>query len=548
MSDRDVTQDFLLCNRCGTCRSVCPLLEVCKEEWAGARGKVEIAEAFFRGERIDSSELREVFDLCLHCMICEENCPSGVRAQEIVSAVRAAMARRGMMSRARRIALRLALRVDDAFFGLARAMGLVRRAPLHGVGGKSALRFFLPLLGLPRERFVPLPASKPFLSRKRELYGAHEVSFSAKGMDSSWGQGAAEESELLKAKDLANRVLAARERNLASKRTAYFFAGHAVNQLFPEEGLAVTRLLNVLGIDVLAPADQICCGAPVYWAGDIEAARDQAMKVLERFEDKRYDWIVSSCASGTLMLKKEFPKLFDLGDDGYFEIEWDAERESFRRVPNAGTARRHYSRAEDLYRTYVEGKLRDVNELVAQELGLCPDSKREHGLKGEAKELNAGETSAQEPVSSEVSAEKRPVVTYHHPCHLSRGQDIDWQSEAILESLPGFRYIRMKDADRCCGGAGTFAFLYPDISEKIASAKVDAIEGAGADVVATACPLCRIQLMDMLSRRYSRAQRSLGRLKKPIPVRTPVELLLLELQKILRIEYLVDRSCGEKTP
>lgn len=44
---RDVTRDFLLCNRCGTCRYVCPLLPVFREEWAGARGKVELAEAFF---------------------------------------------------------------------------------------------------------------------------------------------------------------------------------------------------------------------------------------------------------------------------------------------------------------------------------------------------------------------------------------------------------------------------------------------------------------------------------------------------------------------
>ncbi|MEO0248979.1 MAG: (Fe-S)-binding protein [candidate division WOR-3 bacterium] len=542
MSKRDVTQDFLLCNRCGTCRSVCPLLQVCAEEWAGARGKVEIAEAFFRGESIEASELRKVFDLCLHCMMCEENCPSGVRAQEIVSAARAAMARRGMMSQARRIALRVALRMDDALFAMARALGLARRAALHGVGGRSALGFLFPLLGWPRERFVPLPAAKPFLSRKREMYRAQEISVSAKSMDSSWEREKERELYFSKAKDLAKRVLDARERNLAAKRTAYFFVGHAVNQFFPEEGLAVARLLNVLGIDVLAPADQVCCGAPVYWAGDMQSARDQAMKVIEHFEGRKYDWIVSSCASGTLMLKEEFPRLFDLCDDGYFEIEWDADTESLRRVPDASAARKRYPRAEDLYRTYIEGKLRDVNELVAQELGLSPGLRREQGLRGEAGELGMDQSSGQEPNHGEISKGLRPVVTYHHPCHLARGQDVDWQPEAILESLPGFGYVRMKDADRCCGGGGAFSFLHADESQKIARAKVDAIEKSGADVVATACPLCRIQLMDMLSRSHVRSRRSQARRGKPIPVTTPVELLLEELEKVLQIEYRADRA------
>ncbi len=70
------------------------------------------------------------------------------------------------------------------------------------------------------------------------------------------------------------------------------------------------------------------------------------------------------------MLKEEFPRIFDLTDDGYFEIEWDAERESFRRVPGRSTVKQQYPRVEDLYREYVGGKVRDINELLAELLGL----------------------------------------------------------------------------------------------------------------------------------------------------------------------------------
>jgi glycolate oxidase iron-sulfur subunit len=524
---RDVTGDFLLCNRCGSCRFVCPLISVYREEWAGARGKVELAEAFFRGEKIDDKELRKIFDLCLHCMTCEENCPSGVRADEIVMAARAEMARRGMMPRVKRLALRLLEGADNGLFRIMRLLGLVRRGPLHGVGGKSPLSIFYPLLGWPRERFIPLPAEKPFLASGPELYPVAAAAVSWPDGEALRRLAAGAPFDRVRAEDLARRAASARERNLAAGARVYFFVGHSVNNFFPEEARAVVRLLNILGIDVLAPRDQLCCGAPVYYAGDIEGARESAMRVLESLEGKRYDWIVSTCSSGSLMLKNEFPRLFDLNYDGYFEISWDPELETFRRNPERSGTRRKYARAEDLYRNYVEGKVRDVNELVADMLGLSHEGKTVKGLFGEAEELH-------EPRRDETAAAKsQPVVTYHHPCHLSRGQDVDWQPEAILEALPGYRFVRMKDADRCCGGGGAFAFLNADASAEIARVKMDAVAAVRPAVVATACPLCRIQLMDMIRRRFGNGAKGKGKKAAAIPVRTPAELLLEDLESLL---------------
>ena len=82
----------------------------------------------------------------------------------------------------------------------------------------------------------------------------------------------------------------------------------------------------------------------------------------------------------------------------------------------------------------------------------------------------------------------------------------------------------MKNADVCCGGGGTFTFIHPEESEKIAGRKIEAIEEASPGVVATACPLCRIQLADMISRDSERK----------IPVVSPVELLAGDILRILR--------------
>jgi glycolate oxidase iron-sulfur subunit len=297
-----------------------------------------------------------------------------------------------------------------------------------------------------------------------------------------------------------------------------------VNQFFPEEARAVTRLLNILGVDVIAPKDQVCCGAPVYYAGDIAGARKAAAEVLDRFEGHQYDWIVTTCSSGGLMLKEEFPRIFDLTDDGYFEIEWDAERESFRRVPGRSTVKQEYPRVEDLYREYVGGKVRDINELLAELLDL-------HEELDDLSGMLDGTARPQAP--SEAPNATLPIVTYHQPCHLKRGQGVDWQSEAILKKLPGYRYVRMSDYDRCCGGGGSFAFIYGDASTKVAEVKMEAIAAVRPNVVATACPLCRIQLMDMIRRRFVVEAKARGEQPRSIPVTTPAELLLAELQKVM---------------
>jgi glycolate oxidase iron-sulfur subunit len=541
---KDVTEDFLLCNRCGTCRAVCPVFLVLREEGASARGKVELAEAFFRGAEIDEKKLQQVFDLCLHCMTCEENCPSGMRAGEIVTAVRAEMAKRGLIPRPKRFALRLLERMDNALFRAMRALGIVRRAPLHGVGGKSPLRVFFPLLGWPRERFVPLPKDRPFLGTAPELFAAKDAAFTLPDPDEVRRVAARSGSlDPVKAADLVGRIAVARERNLSEQRRVYFFVGHSVNHFFPEEAEAVVKILTLLGTDVLVPHDQVCCGAPAYYAGDITMARRSAAETLERLASRRYDWIVTSCSSGGLMLKEEFPRLFDLTENGFFKIEWDREMETFRRLPSASPARKEYPRAADLYNQYVRDRVYDVNELLASILGYHEEV---HGLDllfgGREREpeislLPGGEMESEGPPvvnkARERKSDNMPVVTYHHPCHLKRGQDVSWQPVAILKALPGHRYVAMEEADRCCGGGGAFTFAHADESEEIAREKLDAIGEVLPDIVATSCPVCRMQLMDMLHRRFVLHAKERGEEPRRIPVRTPVELLLEDIEPVL---------------
>lgn len=535
--DVDITKDFLLCNRCGTCRSVCPLFPVFREEWASARGKVELAEAFFRGEKLDPARIGRIFDLCMHCMACEENCPSGMRADEIIMAVRAELARRGLIPAVKKAAFRLLDGMDNAVFKIMRGVGLARRAPLHGLGGRSPLRFLFPLLGWKRDRFVPLPKNKPFLRAGRELFKAEDSTTAFRAPAAvRRGEGVPSSGfDAHSAARLVERFISARERNLSRGLRAYFFVGHAVNHFFPEEAEAIVRVLNLLGVDVLAPADQLCCGAPVYFAGDIEGARRAAARALERMAGRRFDIVVTSCSSGGAMLKEVFPRLFDMTSDGYFEIGWDRREEAFFRIPQAAKVPSRYSGTIEIYRKLVEGKVFDVNELLAEVLELKMKRSGPAGIFG-----GAGgpmdEALRREEEDTETAGRRRdlPVVTYHHPCHLKRRQGIGWQPETILDSLPGHRYVGMKEADRCCGGGGAFTFLHAPEAEAISQRKMDAIEAVRPDILATACPVCRIQLMDMMHCRFVLERKTRGLEPRYIPVKTPVEILLDNLSHVLR--------------
>jgi glycolate oxidase iron-sulfur subunit len=84
------------------------------------------------------------------------------------------------------------------------------------------------------------------------------------------------------------------------------------------------------------------------------------------------------------------------------------------------------------------------------------------------------------------------VFTYHDPCHLVRGQGITKPPRELLKAAGSF--VEMKDADVCCGGAGSFHIDYPDAAAQILEKKRLNIEKTGAEVVVTGCPGCLIQL------------------------------------------------------
>lgn len=85
-------------------------------------------------------------------------------------------------------------------------------------------------------------------------------------------------------------------------------------------------------------------------------------------------------------------------------------------------------------------------------------------------------------------------VTWHDPCHLARYQKITGEPRSLLQSISGAELVEMSGAGNCCGASGSFQLEHQSVSSAIGRKKNAAILATGADVVATGCPSCRMQL------------------------------------------------------
>jgi glycolate oxidase iron-sulfur subunit len=87
---------------------------------------------------------------------------------------------------------------------------------------------------------------------------------------------------------------------------------------------------------------------------------------------------------------------------------------------------------------------------------------------------------------------------------LKKSLKVSEQPRALLRSNPTVQFVEMAEADRCCGCGGSFNLQHYDLSKDIGTQKRNNIVASGADVVATGCPACMLQISDMLSQHGDR--------------------------------------------
>lgn len=220
------------------------------------------------------------------------------------------------------------------------------------------------------------------------------------------------------------------------KMRVAFYIGCMTNYFYTDMGRAVVEVLKENNCEVVVPKDQGCCGIPASVNGDVESSMVMARRNLLAFEKLGADAVVSNCSSCGEAWKHVFPQLLE--DDSEMKAladKWAAK-------------------------TY------DISEFLIHKV----------------------------PYKREGLGPVHRKVTYHDPCHLNRGQGVNKEPREILNSIPGLEFIEMKEPGRCCGMAGSFSLVHPDLSGKISDKKIADIAQTHTDTVVTGCPACRLQL------------------------------------------------------
>jgi glycolate oxidase iron-sulfur subunit len=202
---------------------------------------------------------------------------------------------------------------------------------------------------------------------------------------------------------------------------------------FGSQNRATVRVLAMNGAEVVAPPEQACCGALHAHAGEHDLAVILAKRAIGVFEAATVDCVVVN-TSGCGAHMKAYGTL--LADD-------PAWRERAR----------HFA-----------SRVRDLSEFLVEE-----------------------------PLRGPLGAVKK-TVTYHDPCHIVHGQKISKPPRALLAQIPGLTVVALKEADWCCGSAGTYNLTQPEMARTLQERKVAHIRATGAEAVVTANPGCIIQI------------------------------------------------------
>ena len=85
-------------------------------------------------------------------------------------------------------------------------------------------------------------------------------------------------------------------------------------------------------------------------------------------------------------------------------------------------------------------------------------------------------------------------VAYHDACHALHAQHVHEQPRALLRQIPDLEVLEITDGDRCCGAAGLYDVVEPQLADELMRQKAEAIVATGARVVASANPGCTMQI------------------------------------------------------
>jgi len=213
-----------------------------------------------------------------------------------------------------------------------------------------------------------------------------------------------------------------------------------VDQLYPDTGMNMVKVLEKLGCQVSYNTKQTCCGQPAFNAGYREEARSVATKFLNDFNENTY--IVSPSGSCTGYIRNCYDKLFENSSD--------------HNLCNQ-----------------VQGNTYEFTEFITKILK-----------------------------TDKVGAVLNGKATYHDACGALRECGIKEGPRRLLANVEGLELVEMAECETCCGFGGTFAVKYEPISLGMAQVKAKSAMETGAKFIITTDVSCMMHMQGYIDNNH----------------------------------------------
>ncbi|MHB1419511.1 MAG: L-lactate dehydrogenase (quinone) large subunit LdhH [Bacillota bacterium] len=407
MAKDPVFREVYRCIRCASCLNVCPVYQLVGGHVFGhiyTGGIGTILTAFLHSWQ----EADPLQDLCIGCRRCAEFCPGKINIPDLILEMRQRLITRRKLPWLQKAAMEKFLAKPSR---MRSALRVASKLQLPAIKEGQEMFRSLPM-GLSRHtafRSLPALAAVPFHRRAKELL---------KEVSKPWLKAA-------------------------------FYGGCLVDYSYPRIGEAVFKVLQRMGVQVVYPDGQCCCGAPAAYQGDVRSASQLAMLNIEALEQSGADVIITACPTCSEAIKHRFGQWL-AGNQNW---EKRAQEAALKTIDFSSFVWAHYQRLE----------------------------------------LNGLEQKKAKPIR----------LTYHDSCHLKRSLGVFREPRELLSSLPGISLVEMEGADQCCGFGGSFSLKFPEISAGILEKKLCRIAGVDPDLVAVDCPGCLLQLAGGLDRKQN---------------------------------------------
>jgi L-lactate dehydrogenase complex protein LldE len=205
-----------------------------------------------------------------------------------------------------------------------------------------------------------------------------------------------------------------------------------IDQIYPNAGMNMVKVLEKVGCDVNYNPEQTCCGQPAFNGGFWEEAKVVGEKFIKEFQQDRY--IVSPSASCVGMIKNYYPEMF------------------------------HNSALHNEYKQ-LSKNIHEFSSFLVNIMKV-----------------------------TDVGAKLDGIGTYHDSCAALRECKIKQEPRTLLKHVRGLEIVEMKDTESCCGFGGTFSAKFEPIAVGMGADKVKNALDTGAQYLISTDASCLLHM------------------------------------------------------